>query len=401
MSRLRSRFVVTALVCVGTLALAACSGSGSSTDAGSSAGDPAATTTLPTSGGLAQFAGHTSEIYSQDANWLCRPGAAIDHCSQDDINATVINADGTTSLEQRQVAADAPIDCFYVYPTVNNSPGGGNDLNLADTAVETVVVDLQAARFSSVCKVYAPVYRQQNLSAYSSPAEAQAKSEAVAYGDVKDAFAYYMAHWNDGRPIVLIGHSQGSFHLTRLISDVFDKDPDMRARLVSALLLGGAVKVPPGADVGGSFQSIPLCRSNGQTGCVVTYNSYGTTPPPDAGAIFGRAQEGLVGACVNPASLGGGSAMLEPYLGKAKAGPVGASVTTRLVSLPDAISAECLTENGMSFLGITAATKPGDVRDVTSAVTNTPGWGLHNSDVDLAMGNLLDLVHAQTASLGL
>ncbi len=71
------------------------------------------------------------------------------------------------------------------------------------------------------------------------------------------------------------------------------------------------------------------------------------------------------------------------------------------MSLPDAISAECTTEDGMTFLGITAATQPGDVRNVTKAVTNEPGWGLHTSDVNLAQGNLIDLVRAQVAALGL
>ena len=325
----------------------------------------------------------------------------MDHCTSDDIDATVIQSDGSTSVEHRQVATDAPIDCFYIYPTVNNVPGGGNDMDLTKTGPETAAVDAQVARFASTCAVYAPVYRQENLSAYFGPPADQAAAEAVAYADVKDAFAYYMAHDNNGRPIVLMGHSQGSFLLTKLLTDEFDNDADMRSRLVSALLIGADVKVPAGNDVGGTFQNIPLCRSTGQTGCVVTYNSYGTNPPPDPGALFGRPGNGLVAACVNPAALGGGSGTLKPYLGKERAAAAGADVTTKLVSLPDAISAECLSENGMTFLGITAATQPGDARDVTKAVTNDSGWGLHTSDVNLAQGNLIDLVQAQIAALGL
>jgi len=391
---------VAALAIVSALALTACSGE--TTTAGPEGGATATTVAAEGLGGAvpAQFAGHTSDLYSQDANWLCRPGAPTDHCTTDDINATIINADGTTTLEQRQVATDAPVDCFYVYPTVNAKPGGGNDLDMADTGAETAAVDVQAARFSSVCKVYAPVYRQENLSAYFGPPAGQAAAEAVAYADVKDAFAYYMAHWNNGRPIVLMGHSQGSFLLTKLMTDSFDNDADMRARLASALLIGGSVKVPAGKDVGGTFQNIPLCRSDGQTGCVVTYNSYGTAPPPEAGALFGQKQGDLVAACVNPAALGGGSAILQPYLGKAMAGPIGDTVATRIVSLPDAISAECLSQDGMTFLGITAATQPGDARDVTKAVTNAAGgWGLHTSDVSLGLGNLIDVVQNQTATL--
>lgn len=403
MSRFRPHGLAT-LVVAALVILTACSGSSSDVGAGATGSDATGTTAgdQPTDATAvpAEFAGHTSAIYSQDANWLCRPGGAVDHCTHDDIDASVIEPDGSTSVEHRTIDPDAPIDCFYIYPTVNKAPGGGNDMDLTNTGVETVTVDLQAARFSSVCKVYAPVYRQMNLSAYASAD--QARAEAIAYGDVQDAFAYYMANWNHGRPIVFIGHSQGSFHLTKLLTDTFDHDPAMRSRLVSALLMGGAVKVPAGEDVGGTFASIPLCRSTGQTGCVVTYNSYGTDPPPDPTAFFGRdTADGLVGACVNPAALGGGPAMLQPYLPKAKAGPIGGTVSTRLVSLPDAISAECRTADGLTYLGITAATQPGDARDVTTAVTNAPGWGLHTSDVDLGMGNLIELVHAQTTALGL
>ena len=405
MSHLRPRVIAFGLATVAIVSLtclAACSSSNDATSAGQgSGGDSSATTIVEAKPVPAQFAGHTSDIYSQPANWLCGPQAIKDHCTTDDIDATVIQADGSTAVEHRQVAANAPIDCFYVYPTVNNKPGGGNDLDLSNTGPELAATMAQAARFASVCNVYAPVYRQENLSAYFGPAEGQTAAAAVAYADVEDAFAYYMANFNDGRPIVLLGHSQGTHMLTKLLTDEFDNDADMRARLVSALLIGGDVKVPEGQDVGGTFQNLPLCRSTDQTGCVVTYNSYGTNPPPGGGTLFGHPRNGLVSACVNPAALGGGSGTLEPYLGKDRVTEVTANITTRLVSLPDAISAECVTEGGITFLGITAATQPGDVRDVTKAVTNQPAWGLHTSDVNLALGNLIDVVQAQVAALGL
>ncbi|HEV7722283.1 MAG TPA: hypothetical protein VGO60_13415, partial [Iamia sp.] len=60
------------------------------------------------------YDGHTSEIYDEDASWICRPDLADDECR--DLDVTVLNPDGTTTVEEREPAADPKIDCFYVYP---------------------------------------------------------------------------------------------------------------------------------------------------------------------------------------------------------------------------------------------------------------------------------------------
>src|SRR6185312_4254839 len=102
------------------------------------------------------------------------------------------------------------------------------------------------------------------------------------------AFHYYLDHYNHGRPYVLIGHSQGTIHLTRLLASEIENGP-AAARLLSALLIGYAVEVPEGRPVGGSLQRTPLCTSNGQTGCVITYMSFRAGSPPQPDALLGRA----------------------------------------------------------------------------------------------------------------
>src|SRR5258708_32929511 len=92
---------------------------------------------------------------------------------------------------------------------------------------------------------------------------------AMGYNDVLASWNYYLAHDNQGRGVVLIGHSQDSLVLTQLIKSEIDGKP-VQSRLVSALLLGTNLPVPKGKDVGGAFQHIPLCRSATQTGCVIT-----------------------------------------------------------------------------------------------------------------------------------
>jgi hypothetical protein len=414
-SRARSRRtragVVAAMVLGPALVLASCSstagtatGTATPSVAPGSAPAGAAGSTAPPGSAVAagipdRFKGATSETYAKDSSWLCRPGIAEDHCTKDPLDSTILNADGTTQVVPRKLAADAGVDCFYVYPTVNLTPGGGNKMTLDNPGIEIAVLDQQAARFADVCTMYAPLYRQMNLSAYASPEPERKKADALAYGDVHEAFAYYMAHFNKGRPVVLIGHSQGSGHLAHLLQDEFDHDDAMKAKLVSAMLIGGFVQVPVGKDVGGTFQTIPLCRSTTQTGCVVTYNSFGAVPPPDASAGFGRTTpEGLTGGCVNPGAPRGGSATLQPFVGPNTVKGAVAPIATPFVQLPDAMAAECVSKDGRTYLEIAAATRAGDTRDVTKAVTNTPGWGLHLTEFNLTLGNLLDLLRHQIAA---
>ena len=103
---------------------------------------------------------------------------------------------------------------------------------------------------------------------------------------------------------MLIGHSQGTIHLIRLIAEEIEGRPEA-SRMISALLLGYNVEVPEGGVVGGSFRSTPLCTRAGQTGCVITYVSFRADAPPPAGALFGRAtRPGMTVGCTNPAGLG-------------------------------------------------------------------------------------------------
>src|SRR4051794_41188012 len=227
--------------------------------------------------------------YSDPKAWLCRPGAkdacAIDHTT------TVIAADGKMTPEKWAADPNAPIDCFYVYPTISTDQTPNSDMN-ADPA-ETNVIKQQFARFASKCKPYAPMYRQVTLVGLRrmlAPGAAVTLDQGVQYDDVKDAWNYYLKHDNNGRGVVLVAHSQGSFILNRLIHDEIDGKP-IQSKLVSAILLGTTIAVPKGKDVGGSFQHVPLCHSASQLGCVITYASFRSTIAPPANTLFGRVQD--------------------------------------------------------------------------------------------------------------
>jgi hypothetical protein len=339
---------------------------------------------------------------------LCRPGRQ-DACAVD-LSTTVVAASGKLTREDWTPNPNAAIDCFYVYPTVSNDPTGNSDMNPGPE--EKSVIRAQFARFGSVCRTYAPLYRQITLTALRSmiAGKPMAVDRALAYNDVLDAWNYYLEHDNKGRGVVLIGHSQGSGVLTQLIKNEIDGKP-VQSRLVSALLLGTSLPVPKGKDVGGAFQGIPLCHSASQTGCVIAYASFRANTPPPGNSRFGHvAGENMAAACANPAALGGGSGELHAYLGSRGSGVVSAEaqprpwvnppqpINTPFVSVPALLTAECVSNEKGSYLAVTVHGNPEDPRtddipgDVVVNGQVQADWGLHLIDVNLAMGNLIDIV---------
>src|ERR1044072_3276453 len=354
----------------------------------------------------------TKNDYSKADTWLCRPGRQ-DACTVD-LTTTIVAANGKLKTEKWAANPQAPIDCFYVYPTVSNDQTPNSDMVAGPE--ELSVIRAQFARFASECRVYAPLYRQVTLTALRAGIAGKPMTgvdRALGYNDVVAAWNYYLEHDNQGRGVVLIGHSQGSGVVTQLIRNEIDGQP-VQERLISALLLGTSLPVPRGKDVGGAFQHLPLCRSAKQTECVIAYASFRSDVPPPANSRFGRVKdENMVSACTNPANLSGGSGELRSYLASAGRS-LGASaeprpwvtpsqpINTPFVSVPGLLTAECVSNDKGSYLAITVHGNPSDPRTddiVGDVVVNgqvQADWGLHLIDVNLAMGNLLDIVAEQS-----
>jgi len=355
----------------------------------------------------------TPNDYAKPESWLCLPGRQ-DACASDQ-TTTIVEADGKTSIETFKAASAPAYDCFYVYPTVSTDPGGNSDM-VIDPA-EKRVVDQQLARFASKCRVFAPMYRQVTLAALRaamlggrSPGDAE-----LAYGDVRDAWRWYLANENKGRGVVLIGHSQGSRVLLNLLKNEIDGQPAQK-QMISALVLGMNTPV----DAAGKYGSIPLCAKADEAGCIVTYVSFRATSPPPANSRFGKTDaEGHRAGCVNPAALLAGKESsedtpLHAYLSSKGFGAVegqapkpfakGLTVTTPFVSMPGLISARCVSEGDFTYLSVKINADPADPRaddiggDIAVAGVVLKDWGLHLIDVNLAMGDLVALVDRQAAA---
>jgi hypothetical protein len=351
--------------------------------------------------------------WSKDENWLCKPGRQ-DACAVD-MDASVVRANGSVAIERFKADPNAPIDCFYVYPTVSTQPFTTSDLRV--TVDERMVVLAQAARLSAHCKVYAPMYRQTTLNALranagTGPAPPARGSRGQGPVDVLDAWNYYLQHDNHGRGVILLGHSQGAGVIARLAANEIDGKP-VQKQLVSIWVIGGAVTVAPGKDVGGTFKSIPACRKANQFGCVISYGSFqDTLPPPATGGVgAGRITDQSEGLCVNPAALAGGKGTPHSYwdvpqvlnasVRSAPQWSPKAILYTPFASTPGLISTECVKKNGRTYLEVHVTDNPGDIRskkipgNVVRATGDDANWGLHNVDMNHSMGDFVDLAASQ------
>lgn len=171
---------------------------------------------------------------------------------------------------------DARADVFYIHPTTFFSRDAWN-ANLHDEKVnkstDERAVKNQATVFNGSCKVYAPRYRQVSYNAYFSLSDSNSlKAFELAYEDIKTAFQYYLDHYNNGRPIIIAGHSQGTTMAKWLLRDFFDGKA-LQKQLVCAYLLG----MPVYND---EFKTIRPSDSASQVGCYITWRSYLTGTEP-------------------------------------------------------------------------------------------------------------------------
>ena len=157
---------------------------------------------------------------------------------------------------------------FYLHPTTYK----GEDWNpmkgfVAQPIVENLLLINQASAFSACCDVYAPHYRQANRYAFSNvPRDGEKQLQAInlAYSDVKDAFEVFLEE-NLGRGFFLVGHSQGTHLLRRLIYE-YENDIKFRQGLIAAYLLGFNIKSQ-------QFRLIESCKGFNDNTCYISWNS--------------------------------------------------------------------------------------------------------------------------------
>ena len=163
------------------------------------------------------------------------------------------------------------IDVFYIYPTllVDDQDKRWN-IGIDDTAHRREVLDyairFQASAWAEAGRMYAPYYQQAHLRSYHNLANGGRNALLFAYADIKAAFEFYLEHYNNGRGIILAGHSQGSTHVNLLLKDFFDNKP-LQKQLVVAYM--------PGIGLAqNEFSTIPFLTESKDIGGFVTWNTF-------------------------------------------------------------------------------------------------------------------------------
>lgn len=170
-------------------------------------------------------------------------------------------------------AKDSVADVFFIYPTSYTDSGmpDGWNANIDDEKINSKTdkesILYQASVFNKYCRVFAPRYRQANLEAfYTKDKEVADAALDTAYQDVKKAFEYYLQHYNNGRPIIIASHSQGTWHAGRLLKEYFEGKP-LEKQLVCAYIIGLPV-------FKGYFTELKPCQNASSTGCFVSWRTF-------------------------------------------------------------------------------------------------------------------------------
>lgn len=192
--------------------------------------------------------------YSNGSNWAVLPGAYP-----------------KSLLTEWSDTQNEPVDVFYVYPTFLldgkderwNYPI--NDSIHREKVIGTAV-PFQASAWLAAGNLYVPFYQQAHIRSYYELDSGGYDALMLAYKDVCAAFDYYLANYNNGKGIILAGHSQGSTHISMLLRDYFD-GKELQKKLVAAYIPGIGIDTT-------MYSSISLMTTKDEIGGYVTWNTF-------------------------------------------------------------------------------------------------------------------------------
>ncbi len=174
---------------------------------------------------------------------------------------------------------EKPVDVFFVYPTIYAHPfqKKNHNMNIHNPVYRLLakaVSAWQGQLFARQCNFYVPYYRQVGLESFRMPLEEFLEASRMPYEDVYDAFYYYLKHYNNGKPFILAGHSQGSAMLLELMCREFS-NPDLQSKLIAAYLIGFSLV----RDDFVLHPHLKLAGAADDLGSIISYNTTATGLP--------------------------------------------------------------------------------------------------------------------------
>jgi hypothetical protein len=196
--------------------------------------------------------------YDNLENWAAHPWKKdnADSIPQDLINKEII---------------DSVADVFFIHPTTYTQKefiewnADINNKELNENTDKTTIL-YQASVFNKRCRIFAPRYRQAHINVFYINEDLASVYFDIAYNDIKNAFEYYLEHYNNGRPIIIASHSQGTKHAGRLLKEFFE-NKQLNKQLICGYIIG--MPIPEKY-----FSNLPPCSDEKQTGCFVGWRTY-------------------------------------------------------------------------------------------------------------------------------
>ena len=223
--------------------------------------------------------------YNLPQNWMCHPVLkSTDIARQQNLTLTVKNPDLSIDTVINYTSyAGSLTDIFYVYPTIDLKPEMGNtSMDSIDTLTAQFVYREQVGIYAQFGRVFVPYYRQAKIGVFFNAVVSDQLKVAncleIAYNDIDSAFSHYLKYYNNGRKIILMGHSQGSDQIMFLLRKRFDNNPILQSQLVVALCAGEPnYALVNGSRTGGALQNIKECRpldSVPECGCIMNWRTW-------------------------------------------------------------------------------------------------------------------------------
>ena len=219
------------------------------------------------------------------------------------------------------------VDVIYFYPTAFNKADESapdvadiDDAGMRETALHHFRT--QATAFEEDCNIYAPFYRQISAP-YSLTLSAQENDDLMRYSASQDpsyALDYYFEHYNNGKPFILAGHSQGSQILTMILSDYMAAHPEYYENMIAAYVIGYSV-------TGSYLEANPhlkFAEGADDTGVIISYNTEGpankdmhnavvTTGAVSINPIYWKRDDTYAAASENAGSLDAAGALVNGF----------------------------------------------------------------------------------------
>lgn len=184
------------------------------------------------------------------------------------------------------------VDLFFVHRTTNYSKIKWNSNYPSTYTKESImrkailpIVNI----FSDNCNIYTPVYQQCTLFSFFDNSQDCILALDIAYNDIKEAFLSFLTqNQKKNKPIVLVGHSQGACHISRLIKEFCEKDPSIYKRIMMVYLIGWPIE-------NDYFNLLQPSKNPIDTGCFVSWCTFGIGGYP---SYFKKSFEKAI--CINP-----------------------------------------------------------------------------------------------------